>query len=267
MKFPATLCFTSAALFAQIAPLPPPTTAFEVAAVKLSSKDCLASSPGVILKVENGRFSARCQTLKALILSAFDVRTDQVIGPGWLAEVHLDIEAKLPEGVAESQAPAMLQALLADRLKMTVHRGTSERAIYALTVGKSGLKMVPQEQTAEPELPPSPGSTTFGLPGNELRSNQTAKGTTLSGSGMKMSKDQNGAHIETSRIAALIPVLTEFLGRPVEDKTNLSGAYAIRLDFSNDQLGPRHPGIRFRSRRVSDIFSGFIRKARPEAPV
>jgi uncharacterized protein (TIGR03435 family) len=234
MRFIATMLITGATLLAQV---PPSDPAFEVAAVKLSPPGDGASAAFRGMRVDKTRLVAGRQSLKTLIFWAYGVKEEQVSGPEWLDRVYVDIDAKLPEGAKENQAPLMLQILLADRFKMKTHRENREQAIYALVIGKSGLKMKAQESMTESETPPQPESRTVGLPGSELRLN---KDGSLSGGGVKMSKDQNGMHVEASQIAALAGVLSEFLGRPVVDKTDLKGSYAIRLDVSLD--GPGHGG-------------------------
>ncbi len=239
MKFVLMMLITGTALLAQA---PSSATAFEVAVVKLSPADAPGRAQG--MKVDKAQFVARHESLKTLILWAYRVKNDQVIGPEWLDTVYLDIEAKMPDEAKEDQARLMLQTLLADRLKMAVHRENREQPIYALVVGKNGLKMKEQESIAEPNTTPTPGSTTVGLPGEELRLSQTRNSSTLSGGGVKMTRDRNGMHVEASQVAALVGFLPEMVERPVVDKTNLKGSYAIRLDISMDEMmhGAQDPG-------------------------
>jgi uncharacterized protein (TIGR03435 family) len=236
MRFIATMLITGTTLLAQA---PPPAPAFEVASVKLSSPEGATSGTFRGMRIDKTRFVAGHQSLRTLIFWAYKVKEEQVSGPEWLDRVYVDIEAKLPDGATEDQAWPMVQTLLADRFKMTVHRENREQAIYALVVGKNGLKMKAQEPVAESETPPPPGSTTVGLPGSEFR---LSKDGSLSGGGVKMSRDQNGMHVEAFQIAALAGFLSEFLGRPVVDKTNLKGSYAIRFDISLDELMQGAPG-------------------------
>ena len=129
------------------------------------------------MRVDKTRFIAGHQSLKTLIIWAYKVKEDQVIGPEWLNTVYVDIEAKLPKA-PEHRKLACGASPLADRFKMAVRRENRERPIYALVVGKGGLKMKGQESSAEPETPPTPEST-VGLPGSELRLSQTRNGSTL----------------------------------------------------------------------------------------
>ncbi|HWG18490.1 MAG TPA: TIGR03435 family protein [Acidobacteriaceae bacterium] len=78
--------------------------------------------------------------------------TDQIVGmPAWLTgdDDHYDVDAKIsPEDMADWQNPVkqpamlqpMLQAMLAERLKLVVHRSTKEAPVYLLAIGKNGLK-------------------------------------------------------------------------------------------------------------------------------
>jgi len=47
----------------------------------------------------------------------------------------------------------MLQALLAERFKLTVHRESKEHAVYALVVGKNGPKL--KESLPDADAPAS----------------------------------------------------------------------------------------------------------------
>ena len=65
----------------------------------------------------------------------------QLVGPEWIDTAFLDVNAKMPEGAAKEQIPRMLQTLLADRLKLTVHQESRTMPVYKLIVGKAGPKM------------------------------------------------------------------------------------------------------------------------------
>jgi bla regulator protein BlaR1 len=156
--------------------------------------------------------------LRMLIMEAYDVRTFQVSGgPGWMSTERWDIEAKA-EGV-QGQLPIgqtlkMLQALITDRFHLEVHHETKEMTIYALVVGKNGSKLTPH--TGEP---PQPTDRLRVRPGS-LRAKQI--GT-----------------------AGLVRQLTLQVGRPVIDKTGLTGAYDFALEWTPEpgQGGPESIGL------------------------
>jgi uncharacterized protein (TIGR03435 family) len=97
--------------------------------------------------------------LKDLVMSAYNVKDYQIVGPPWLESTdettRFVIDAKLPPGTTKEQLRVMLQNLLAERFKLATHRETRERAKYSLTVAKNGPKM----KEAAPYVPPPGGET------------------------------------------------------------------------------------------------------------
>lgn len=79
--------------------------------------------------------------LKILIQLAYKVDAYQVVAPDWMSTTRFDVLAKLPTGANKTQIPEMLQALLADRFGLVVHREPRERQVYALVVAKDGPKL------------------------------------------------------------------------------------------------------------------------------
>jgi uncharacterized protein (TIGR03435 family) len=59
------------------------------------------------------------------------------------------IQAKLPTGASKDQMPEMLQALLADRLQLTIHHQTRPLPTNVLLVSKKGPKMHQVEEEDE----------------------------------------------------------------------------------------------------------------------
>jgi uncharacterized protein (TIGR03435 family) len=74
-----------------------------------------------------------------------------------------DISATMPPSASEGQVPEMLRALLADRFKLVVHRESKETSIYALVVGKDGLKMKEAAPGADAQAPPGGIDTKSGI--------------------------------------------------------------------------------------------------------
>jgi uncharacterized protein (TIGR03435 family) len=128
---------------------------FEVASIRISSADIIRDSytptlnvaPGATLRIVN-------RTLRDIILLAYNVGVRQLVGPSWLVDdpadptdiLRFDIAAKVPDNATKDQIPLMLQKLLADRFKLSVHRDSKSVSAYALNVAKSGLKMDPAGQ-------------------------------------------------------------------------------------------------------------------------
>jgi uncharacterized protein (TIGR03435 family) len=123
---------------------------FEVASIRISSADVIRDSytptldvtPGTTLRMAN-------RSLRDIILLAYNIGVRQLVGPSWLVDdpaqptdiLRFDIVAKVPDNAKKDQIPLMLQKLLADRFKLSVHRDTKSVSAYALNVAKGGLKM------------------------------------------------------------------------------------------------------------------------------
>lgn len=124
-----------------------------------------------------------------------------------------DIDARIPDADrAEWQKPesqkvmlqAMLQAMFADRCKMVVHREVREVAVYSLIVAKGGPKFKEADPTVK-----HPGGAKLPWGGVLVPS---ATGLSLYGASM----------------ASFASIISN-AGRPVEDKTGLTGEYDITM--------------------------------------
>ena len=115
------------------------------------------------MTIDGARVDIGGMPLTTLIQQAFRVKQFQVVAPDWAGESRWDILAKLPDGGSQEQVPEMLLALLTDRFKLAVHRENKELPVYALVVGKVGLKM--QAYVPEPGAvadAPAGGPTVIG---------------------------------------------------------------------------------------------------------
>ena len=224
---------SSAALAQPAAPL-----AFEVASVKAAGTParepmiCIVPcSPGERLTVEGSRVDIRFMSLQKLILTAWRIKAYQLTGPDWIKSAHFDIAAKMPAGAHRDRLPEMLQALLAERFKLTLHRDTRELPVYALVVGKGGPRLQPAtEPEASGPLPEPPGSTVLYTPQGEAR--ELAGGGFISTGGafgpMRGGRGASGGmkmEFLNVTMAGLADVLSPHLDRPVVDQTGLKGGY------------------------------------------
>jgi bla regulator protein BlaR1 len=160
-------------------------------------------------------------TLLAALLTAYIPTTSDAMMytvstlagvPDWMRTETYDIDAKVPEAdLAAWRDPAkqtamlrsMMQTMLADRCKLVVHRGSHEVSVYLLVVGKSGPKLK------------------AAVPGEVHQG-----GAPLPGGGEFLPNDGTGsAAFYDAPIRALAVVLSNFAGRPVEDRTGLTGRY------------------------------------------
>src|SRR5262249_54957220 len=94
---------------------------FEVASVKPSKP---AGDGPVMIRMggDPGRIDYTNMSLKMLITRAYGVKDYQVTGPDWMDSERFDVTATHPPNTPREQVQAMLQTLLEDRFKMTVHK-------------------------------------------------------------------------------------------------------------------------------------------------
>ncbi len=136
-------------LLALCAVIPAQTPEFDAATVKLSplpEGDRIDINLGTI---QHGRVTLRNATLADCVKFAYGISADaQLAGPDWIrTEPRFDIVAEAPADTSRERLLLMTQKLLADRLRLRVHREDREITYLALTVDKVGpkLKRVPAE--------------------------------------------------------------------------------------------------------------------------
>jgi uncharacterized protein (TIGR03435 family) len=253
--FHAALLLSAAAAFAQTPATP---LAFDVASVKPAGPlDPIAIQSGKMrigMKVDGALVDLGSFTLKDLIRTAYEVKDYQISGPDLgtvMTAQRFNVQATIPEGATEKQVPQMLQALLADRFKLVVHRETKDHSVYALIVGKGGLKMKESEPDppaastpTDPPAEPKKGETVMGQGSGQVRVSgnmENGKGITIKGGPMgqmHMTMADGRMHMEAEKMSmtTLIETLTRFLDRPVIDMTELTGNYQVALDLSTEDL-------------------------------
>jgi uncharacterized protein (TIGR03435 family) len=244
-SFSVAVILSAGALFAQA-----PTPAFEVASVKPSEPITPAMVASgklhVGMKVDGKRVDIGGFPLVQLICKAYDVKTYQVTGPAWLksggmSTPRFDIVANLPEGANKDQVPQMLQALLAERFKLVVHRESKDQAVYALVIGKGGLKI---EESQPPAVPAEGAAPNPAVTGSSSVSISQGKGgaTVSDGAGkqQKMTPSPDGKsmrfEIWGATLAELAEGLTPMVDHPIVDMTGLTGKYHVTLDISMQEL-------------------------------
>jgi uncharacterized protein (TIGR03435 family) len=163
------------------------------------------------------------------------LRGDRILGvPDWLKGAeHYDVVAKVDEAdVADWQRPelrqtmlrTMLQTMLAERFKVVVHHENKEMAVYDLVVAKGGPKFKQAETVDAAEL-------------KEKHPN----GGRVTGGGMAV-MGSSGTQFYSVTMAWLTQtMLPGIAGRPVVDKTGLTGRYDLALP-SSVLLPPLPPG-------------------------
>ena len=186
---------------------------FDAASVKRSTPNTPNGSTFEFLP--GGGLRVRNSPLRGLIESAYDVRDFQIAGgPAWLNTDRYDVLARSQAGEqANSRAEDMkttrlkLQALLADRFHLVVHRETRELQEYALVVEKSGSRLVAVPADTQPAARAGVQSACGRMTGTQ------------------------------APISGLVLYLSRELKRPVLDHTGLPGRYNFELSWT-PELAP-----------------------------
>ena len=181
-----------------------------------------------------GRMIAMNAPLRLLIQFAYaahdsphslPLRASQVVGgPAWIDSEGYNIEAKPEANTDQKHAWLMLQTLLADRFRLTLHRETRQLPVYNLTAKKSGLKLPPPKDTTCLSFPP--GTTPRPVPGT---SDCGYAPLFLSPAGLRM----EGRKLH---MADMTRALARALGQPVLDKTGFTGEFDIDLNYTDEDI-------------------------------
>jgi uncharacterized protein (TIGR03435 family) len=151
-------------------------------------------------------------------------------GPKWIHSDMYRIEAKAAGSPSnELMAGPMLQALLADRFNLRIHRAVSQGPVYDLTSVSGTGRLKPFAEGSCIQMP-----LTFPRP-TPPAGQRFCKALIMF---LGPAIDAEGSTLgEFSKLLNLV------LDRPVIDKTGITGRFNIRLDFARDQAtqGLRQP--------------------------
>lgn len=143
-------------------------------------------------------------TVRGLIREAYGLKVYPLSrGSDVLSTDRYDLIAKVSPNASKEQRMLMLQALLAERFKLVVHRETKELPTYALVLGKNG----PKSRAVEDDGSPAEAG---------------------SGDGHRI----KAHHISMKLLAA---TLQGYIGDTVVDQTGLTGLFDLNLDFNVDE--------------------------------
>ncbi len=210
-------------LAANVAAQPAQSPKFDVATIKPAAPGAFGS---YVRPMPGGHASIVNMTLKMLVQIAYGVQAFQVTGgPAWADAIHYDVEAKPDTPGKPSDVRPMLQALLADRFRLVVHRETKELPVYALVLARKDGNLGPgmKESKEGGCTPGEPGRVPTPV-GPGIR---PTCGAVLMGPGVL-----TGVSVEPSK---MVPALSRILGRTVIDKTGLSTKYDIKLEYTPDE--------------------------------
>ncbi len=183
---------------------------------------------------------APAKSLRALIATAFNVRTYQVIHADALNGTFT-FALVLPEGATKDDVKIMWRNLLISRFGLKYHTEQREFSVHYLVISPKGSKLIENKE-------PDPDAT------GPARMTQEKDGRyRLSRPGMFYAGNprlgDNGMMVVANAhpLSDLVTILTAQVGTPVIDKTGLTGKYEYFLEFSRSDSGaasrPNDPAI------------------------
>jgi uncharacterized protein (TIGR03435 family) len=222
---------------------------FEVASVKPSNPNPtgpLGGTPMILPAL--GRLTAQNVTFRMLVMTAYDRQPFQIVGgPSWQNSNKFDITAKAEDGSATlDKMRLMLRGLLEDRFKLKAHVETREVPIYELVVARDDRRLGPKLKASTDTCPDfkeqqqkmleaiAKGGVgalqgMLGKPGENKPCSMTQ---------IPPSPDNPGLGFKGTgqSLDLLVLLLTQLSGRPVINKTGLTGAYDFELTISLQTL-------------------------------
>jgi uncharacterized protein (TIGR03435 family) len=211
-----------------------PRLSFEVASVKENTS---VSEAGGFAPPTPGRVRITNVPLRFILLHAFELMDHQLIGaPDWTESARFDITGTVPADAArtEEDTRAMLQTVLADRFGLKTHRERREMPIYALVMARKDGTLGPQlvrspidceQWIAEKRPRLGAGSPSPVAPGGKRPVCQLLATRRFITGG-------------TQTMQQLTGPLQAFTGRPVVDRTGLTGAFDFDLQWTSGPIAP-----------------------------
>ena len=191
---------------------------FEVVSLKERDRNVRLGLVG--MQATPGRLINACATLTSLVYYAFRITSTTPIEglPGWASTPCSEtdtantyqFQATMPGETSDADVRLMLQAFLVDRFKLVFHREARTRPIYALVVAPGGLKV--KSTDPKDDKPRAPGS--LGCPANDRGCHIIAMGS--------------------APMPRIADALASNVGRPVVDRTGLSGTYYFDVKYAGD---------------------------------
>lgn len=204
------------------------TAKFEMASIKHYKRPPKGSVLiGMFVPARSGRLSAMGTTVRGLIFAAYGVEDAQIAGgPEWTTSERFDIQAeadhatraelrKLSIDQAILVKRHMIQKLLAGRFALKFHHETRNLPVYALMVAGHGPKL---REVDKPTAPPGEAGGPHGPKGRPDWFEHDPRRAAAFGSYTTMSEEARN--------------LSGLLGRPVLDRTGLTGHYSFALYWS-----------------------------------
>ena len=196
--------------------VPAPAT-FDVASIRLNTTGATGGGGG---PRPGGRYAMTNMPTRSLISIAYGIASDRVLGgPGWLLTDRYDIIATTKENPTRAETSQMLQALLRERFNLAIRPEKRDLPIYTLLLARR-----------DGQLGPGMRRTAIDCNDPEARKKAAAAAPDRMVCGLTSERgDFQGGGITMPNLEI---VLSSAAGRPVFDRTGLTGSFDIELKWT-----------------------------------
>ena len=166
-----------------------------------------SGSPSSDTNTSPGRLNLLNVTPLSLLLRAFGVQESQIIGtPGWVSTERYDVVAVTggADRLTDKERQPFLQAMLAERWQMLIHRENRPLSVYSLQISKGG-----------PKLRIHTGSDDYAMKVSAMDGRQVLRST-------------------KGNIPRLVEILSRATGKMVMNDTGLDREYDFTLEWIQD---------------------------------
>ena len=192
-----------------------PRLTFEVASIKRKPEPVTGGS---VRLLPGGRYERISATISTLIELAYPTTRGDIVGaPDWVFSERYDVVASAGREATIDEISAMMRSLLEDRLQIRARVVEEEQPVWHLVVARA-------DGTLGPDLKPFPF---------------VCREPGAPPCGMSASREAvRAAGVPVSRIASFLRVSA---GRPIFDRTGLTGLYEFKLVYRPDTGRPPDP--------------------------
>ena len=217
MRYALTVYLTASV--AALAAQPAQQLAFEVVSIRQNTSGSTGggSGPG-----PGGIHTFTNVLIRSVISLAYDVPSSRLIGgPGWLVTDRYDISARGKDAATRDETAQMLRAMLRDRFQLAARVEKRDLPVYHLLLARadgrlgSGMRQSPFN-CRDPEARKK--AYAAALPNSRIVCGLQDGAGSFTGGGVE--------------VATIASVLTGASGRPVLDKTGLSGGFDVDLKWT-----------------------------------
>jgi uncharacterized protein (TIGR03435 family) len=205
-----------------------PPLAFDVVSIRQNTSGATGggSGPG-----PGGIHTFTNVLIRSVISFAYDVPSSRLIGgPGWLVTDRYDISARGKDGATRDETSQMLRAMLRDRFRLAARVEKRDLPVYHLVLARadgrlgSGMRRSPVN-CLDPEARKK--AYAAALPNSRIVCGLQDGAGSFTGGGVE--------------VATIASVLTGASGRPVLDRTGLSGGFDVDLRWTPSLAGDAAP--------------------------